>query len=83
LPNPSSQTGSSLETLESTRTNVPAAIVTATPINHPELEDLNNSLRERDKVKDDAIAHLSDQLMAISTRLQDLEQKQQTIVTST
>jgi hypothetical protein len=82
LPNPSSQTGSSLETLESTRTNVPAAIVTATPINHPELEDLNNSLRERDKVKDDAIAHLSDQLMAISTR-QDLEQKQQTIVTST
>jgi hypothetical protein len=30
-----------------------------------ELEDLNSSLRERDKVKDDAIAHLSDQLLAI------------------
>jgi len=43
-----------------------------------ELEDLNSSLRERDKVKDDAIAHLSDQLLAISTRLQELERKQQT-----
>ena len=38
-----------------------------------ELEDLNSSLRERDKMKDDAIAHLSDQLLAISTRLQELE----------
>jgi hypothetical protein len=26
-----------------------------------ELEELNNSLRERDKVKDDAMAYLSDQ----------------------
>jgi hypothetical protein len=43
-----------------------------------ELEDLNSSLRERDKVKDDAIAHLSDQLLVISTRLQELERKQQT-----
>jgi integrase len=43
-----------------------------------ELEDLNSSLRERDKVKDDAIAHLSDQLLVISTRLQELELKQQT-----
>jgi hypothetical protein len=43
-----------------------------------ELEDLNSSLRERDEVKDDAIAHLSDQLLAISTRLQELELKQQT-----
>ena len=42
-----------------------------------ELEDLNSSLRERDKVKDDAIAHLSDQLLALSTRLQELERKQQ------
>jgi integrase len=41
-----------------------------------ELEDLNSSLRERDKVKDDAIAHLSDQLLAISTRLQEIERKQ-------
>ncbi len=30
-----------------------------------ELEDVNSSLRERDKAKDDAIAHLSDQLLAI------------------
>jgi hypothetical protein len=45
-----------------------------------ELEDLNSSLRERDKVKDDAIAHLSDQLLAISTRLQELERKQQTAI---
>ena len=45
-----------------------------------ELEDLNSSLRERDKVKDDAIAHLSDQLFALSTRLQDLERKQQTAI---
>src|SRR6187431_3523560 len=43
-----------------------------------ELEDVNSSLRERDEVKDDAIAHLSDQLLAISTRLQELELKQQT-----
>jgi len=38
-----------------------------------ELEDLNNSLREKDKVKDYAIAQLSDQLLALSTRLQELE----------
>ena len=38
-----------------------------------ELEDVNSSLRERDKVKDDAISHLSDQLISISTRLQELE----------
>jgi integrase len=44
-----------------------------------ELEDLNSSLRERDKVKDDAIAHMSDQLLAISTRLQELERKQQLV----
>jgi integrase len=43
-----------------------------------ELEDLNSSLRERDKIKDDAIVHLSDQLRALSTRLQELERKQQT-----
>ena len=41
-----------------------------------ELEDVNSSLRERDKVKDDAIVHLSDQLLAISIRLQELERKQ-------
>ena len=42
-----------------------------------ELEDLNQALRNRDKMKDDAIAQLSDQLMAISTRLQELGRKQQ------
>jgi hypothetical protein len=42
-----------------------------------ELEDLNQSMRNRDKMKDDAIAQLSDQLLAISTRLQELERKQQ------
>src|SRR5919202_3846959 len=45
-----------------------------------ELEDLNSSLRERDKVKDDAIAHLSDQLLALSSRLKELERKPQTLV---
>jgi hypothetical protein len=43
-----------------------------------ELEELNQSLRNRDKMKDDAIAQPSDQLLAISTRLQELERKQQT-----
>jgi hypothetical protein len=44
-----------------------------------ELEDVNSSLRERDKVKDDAIAHLSDQLLALSTRLQEIERRQQLV----
>ena len=42
-----------------------------------ELEDLNQSFRERDKMKDDAIAHLSDQLLALTARMQDLERRQQ------
>ena len=41
-----------------------------------ELEQLNQSMRDRDKMKDDAIAHLSDQLMAITGRLQELERRQ-------
>jgi hypothetical protein len=41
-----------------------------------ELEELNHSLRQRDKVKDDAIAQLSDQLVVITVRLQDLERKE-------
>jgi len=41
------------------------------------LEELNQSLRSRDKIKDDAIAQLSDQLMALSTRLQEIERRQQ------
>jgi integrase len=42
-----------------------------------ELEELNQSFRERDKMKDDAIAHLSDQLMALTARMQDLERSRQ------
>ena len=37
-----------------------------------ELEELNQSFRNRDKLKDDAIAQLSDQLLAISIRLQEV-----------
>ncbi|MGA8082870.1 MAG: site-specific integrase [Candidatus Nitrosopolaris sp.] len=44
-----------------------------------ELEMVNRSLRNRDKVKDDAIAQLSDQLMALSTRLQEIERRQQLV----
>ena len=40
-----------------------------------ELEELNQSFRERDKVKDDAIAHLSDQLIDLTARMQDLERR--------
>ena len=42
-----------------------------------ELEELNQSLRLRDKVKDDAIAQLSDQLVSLSARLQEIERTQQ------
>jgi hypothetical protein len=42
-----------------------------------ELEALNQSMRDRDKLKDDAIAHLSDQLMTLSIRLQEIERRQQ------
>ena len=41
-----------------------------------ELEQLNQSMRDRDKMKDDTIEHLSDQLVAITSRLQELERKQ-------
>jgi len=33
-------------------------------------------MRDRDKMKDDAITHLSDQLVAITERLQELERRQ-------
>jgi hypothetical protein len=36
-----------------------------------ELKLLNQSLKNRDKLKDDAISQLSDQLVALSSRLQD------------
>ncbi|MGC2683365.1 MAG: hypothetical protein WA323_16005, partial [Candidatus Nitrosopolaris sp.] len=44
-----------------------------------ELEELNQSLRNRDKVKDDAIAQLSDQLIDLSARLQEIERRQQLV----
>ena len=37
-----------------------------------ELEALNQSMRDRDKLKD-AIAHLSDQLIALTTRLDSIQ----------
>jgi len=42
-----------------------------------ELEMLNQSLRERDKTKDDSISMLADQLMTLTERLKDIERKQQ------
>ena len=42
-----------------------------------ELEEVNQSLRNRDKMKDDAIAQLSDQLMALTARMQEIELRQQ------
>jgi predicted RNase H-like nuclease (RuvC/YqgF family) len=42
-----------------------------------ELEELNQSLRNRDKMKDDALAQLSDQVMALTARMQEYERKQQ------
>ena len=41
-----------------------------------ELEQLNQSMRDRDKIKDNAIAHLLDQPVTITTRLQELERSQ-------
>jgi hypothetical protein len=41
-----------------------------------ELEQLNQSMRDRDKTKDDAIAHLSDQLIALTARLDSIERRQ-------
>jgi len=39
------------------------------------LEELNQSLRQRDKVKDDVIEQLSDQLMSLLARLQESEKR--------
>src|SRR5512133_3204178 len=47
-----------------------------------ELEYVNSSLRERDKVKDDAISRLSDQLISLSTSVHELERKQQIVITT-
>jgi hypothetical protein len=42
-----------------------------------ELEEINQSLRNRDKLKDDAISQVSDQFVALSIRLQKIERRQQ------
>jgi len=42
-----------------------------------ELEEVNQALRNRDKMKDDAIAQLSDQIMALTARMQKIESRQQ------
>lgn len=41
-----------------------------------ELQIINQSFKENDKVKQDALAHLSDQLLVVSERIQQLEKKQ-------
>jgi hypothetical protein len=41
-----------------------------------ELEKLNQSLRHRDKAKDDDIAQLLDQLVSLSARLEEIERRQ-------
>ena len=40
-----------------------------------ELEQLNQAIMSRDKLKDDAIAHLSDQLIALTARLDSIEKR--------
>ena len=40
------------------------------------LEELNQSLRNRDKMKDDAIAQLADQVTAL-TKMHEIERRQQ------
>jgi hypothetical protein len=41
-----------------------------------ELEGINQSLKQRDKLKDDAIGQLSDQLMTLTVRLHEVEKIQ-------
>jgi hypothetical protein len=41
-----------------------------------ELQIINQSLIENDKVKEDALSHLSDQLLVLSERIQQIERKQ-------
>ena len=41
-----------------------------------ELEQLNQAIKDRDKMKDDAIARLSDQLIALTARLDSIEKRQ-------
>jgi hypothetical protein len=42
-----------------------------------ELEKVNQALRNRDKMKYGAMAQLSDQAIALKTRMQEFERKQQ------
>ena len=42
-----------------------------------ELEDLNQTLRNRDKMKDNTIAQLPDQVMALTARMHEIERRQQ------
>jgi Skp family chaperone for outer membrane proteins len=42
-----------------------------------ELEELHQALRNRDKMKDDAIAQLLDKVIGFTARMQELERKQQ------
>jgi hypothetical protein len=41
-----------------------------------ELEQLNQAMSDRDKLKDDAIAHLSDQLIVLTVRFDSIEKRQ-------
>ena len=41
-----------------------------------ELGELNQALKNHDKMKDDAIAQLSDQVMTSIERMQEIERKQ-------
>jgi hypothetical protein len=38
-------------------------------------------MRDRDKLKDDAVAHLLDQVIALTARLDSIEKRQQTAET--
>ena len=49
-----------------------------TQIVHPKLFVMFESSRNRRKMKDDAIAQLSDQLVSLSARLQEIERTQLT-----
>ena len=40
-----------------------------------EMEEMDQLLRQRDKIKDDAVAQLSDQLVSLSARLQEIERQ--------
>jgi hypothetical protein len=39
------------------------------------VEELNQALGNRDKMKDDALAQLSDQVMALTARMHEIERK--------